>query len=401
MRHWIAIFVLLVSACSPTHTGPLSQTRTGATPTPRLRIATFNTSFFADKPGALLQSLRAGDLRKRKVASVIQRVRPDILLLNEFDYDEDNQTVDAFRALLHQAQDQNQGIDYPYFFRAAVNTGVQSGLDLDANGSVGDPGDAWGFGAYPGQYGMLVLSRYPIDAKALRSFRNFRWSDMPAALRPPGREPGTWYYADETWRQLRLSSKSHWDLPIDTPLGHIHLLTMHPTPPVFDGPEDRHGRRNHDEIRLFADYIDAERAGYLVDDQGRRGGIDADASFVVMGDLNADPIDGESVADAIQQLLVHPRINARFVPKSTGALQKALADGAPNSLHRGDAASDTGDFIEPDSGNLRIDYVLPSQDFEVVDGGVFWPAPGEPGAELADASDHHMVWLDLQRRPAP
>lgn len=59
---------------------------------------------------------------------------------------------------------------------------------------------------------------------------------------------------------LRLSSKSHWDVPIDIPLGdgvtqRVHMLLHHPTPPAFDGQEGRNLRRNHDEIRLFADYV--------------------------------------------------------------------------------------------------------------------------------------------------
>jgi endonuclease/exonuclease/phosphatase family metal-dependent hydrolase len=390
--------LLLIAGCRSASDHSDHVRDVGVAATNSLRVATFNVSFYAGGSGQLTQALRNGDADKLKVVSVIQRVRPDILLLNEFDYETDDSSVELFRNRLREARPGSTGIDYPYYFRAEVNTGVQSGHDLNRNGKLGDAGDAWGFGAYPGQYGMLVLSRYPIDATALRSFRNFRWQDMPGALRPPGAQGEGWFDDDAVWQQLRLSSKSHWDLPIDTPLGRLHLLTMHPTPPVFDGPEDRHGRRNHDEIRLFADYIDAKRARYLVDDRGRRGGIEADASFVVLGDLNADPVDGESASGAIQQLLQHPRINAQFVPRSAGALAKSAADGAPNAAHRGDPATDTGDFLEPGSGNLRIDYVLPSTEFEVVDGGVFWPAPDSPDAELASASDHHMVWLDLRKR---
>jgi nitrous oxide reductase accessory protein NosL len=394
-----ATFALLLIAGCRTASDPSERVSgVGSAATNSLRVATFNVSFYAGGSGQLTQALRNGDADKLKVVSVIQRVRPDILLLNEFDYETDDNSVELFRSRLRETRPGSTGIDYPYYFRAEVNTGIQSGHDLNRNGKLGDAGDAWGFGAYPGQYGMLVLSRYPIDATALRSFRNFRWQDMPGALRPPDAQGKGWFDDDAIWSQLRLSSKNHWDLPIDTPLGRLHLLTMHPTPPVFDGPEDRHGRRNHDEIRLFADYIDAKRAHYLVDDQGRRGGIEADAGFVVLGDFNADPVDGESSGGAIQQLLQHPRINAQFVPRSAGALAKSAADGAPNAAHRGDPATDTGDFLEPASGNLRIDYVLPSTEFEVVDGGVFWPAPDSPDAVLASASDHHMVWLDLRKR---
>lgn len=54
---------------------------------------------------------------------------------------------------------------------------------------------------------------------------------------------------------LRLSSKSHWDLPDYVGDRVVHVLAAHPTPPVFDGPEDRNGLRNADEIRFWADYV--------------------------------------------------------------------------------------------------------------------------------------------------
>ncbi len=52
----------------------------------------------------------------------------------------------------------------------------------------------------------------------------------------------------------------------------------------------------------------------------------------------------------------------------------------------------------PFGGGVRIDYVLPSTDLEIVDGGVFWPAADEDpeGAALAqEASDHRLVWLEV------
>jgi hypothetical protein len=45
---------------------------------------------------------------------------------------------------------------------------------------------------------------------------------------------------------------------------------------------------------------------------------------------------------------------------------------------------------------MRIDYVLPSATLKVVACGVFWPAPGQDGHDLADVSDHHLVWLDVE-----
>ena len=48
---------------------------------------------------------------------------------------------------------------------------------------------------------------------------------------------------------VRLSSTSHWGVPVDVDGSTVRFLVSHPTPPVFDGAEDRNGTRNHDEIR--------------------------------------------------------------------------------------------------------------------------------------------------------
>lgn len=364
-----------------------------------LRVATYNVSLYSEETGGLIRQLEGDDAQAGQIAAVLQQVRPDIVLLNEFDYDPAGRAADLFqqRYLARAQPGGGDPLAYPYRYLAPVNTGVPSGLDLDRNGEVGGDGrdrgnDAWGYGLHPGQYGMLVLSRYPIDAAAVRTFQHLKWSAMPGARAPLDPATGAPWYPPQVWSQLRLSSKSHWDVPITTPQGTVHLLAAHPTPPVFDGREDRNGRRNADEIRLWSEYISptGDRE-WLCDDRGRCGGLAADAEFVVVGDYNADPVDGDGVPGAIAQLLDHPRINARFVPRSTGAASRATERGIPR---RGDLTTHTGDF-GAEGGTLRLDYVLPSDGLRVTDGGVFWPASGEPGSDIADASDHHLVWLDL------
>jgi len=364
--------------------------RAPASGTTQLRVATYNVSLFDDVAGGLAARLAHGDEKARQAAAVIQRVRPDILLVNEFDYQPESEALEVFlRDYLGVGQAGAQAIAYPYHFQGPVNTGVPSGLDLNFDGRSEGPNDAWGFGRHPGQYGMLVLSRYPINAHSVRSFQHFRWSEMPGALKPQAPDSAAPYYPDAVWQQLRLSSKNHWDLPIETPLGTLHFLVMHPTPPVFDGPEDRNGRRNHDEVRLITDYLDAATGDYLIDDQGRRGAIDAGAEFVIAGDLNSDPIDGDSRREAMTRLLTHPRVDASFIPRSAGAAVFKINPMGLPAPQRGEPAARTGSF------GLRVDYVLPSRGWRVLDGGVFWPAPGDPDASLAAASDHHLVWLDL------
>lgn len=363
------------------------------TPIAVVRIATFNVAMNRDRPGALLEELRGGgSAQGRRIAAIVQRVQPDVLLLCEVDRDDAAEAAAVFaREYLAQGQDGLRGIDFEYSFCAPVNTGEPSGFDLDRDGVVGGPGDAFGYGAFPGQYGMVLLSRHPILVDRVRTFRLLPWSAMPGALRPPD------WYDDVTWAALRLSSKNHWDVPIGIGKAVVHALCSHPTPPVFDGPEDRNGRRNHDEIRFWVDYLTPGKADWIVDDAGRTGGLPVGEAFVLLGDLNCDPADGDGRREAIAALLGHPRVQDP-APRSAGGDEASKRQFGANARHLGDPALDTGDFDDAPGkgpGNLRIDYVLPSRSLRVVRAGVFWPAAREPGAALVDASDHRLVWVDL------
>lgn len=361
-----------------------------------IRVATFNVSFNRPKAGDLANDFVSQDnAQANKIAEIIQRVRPDILLLNEVDYDEDGLAIRRFQdKFLSVAHGTAKPIAYAHSFSASVNTGVQSGLDLDNDGQIGGPGDAFGYGYFLGQYGMCLLSRYPINVKQIRTFQNFLWQDMPGALLP--NTDGTPYYTDAELAKLRLSSKSHWDVPIVIEGKVVHLLCSHPTPPVFDGPEDRNGQRNHDEIRFWADDIDETRSSYIYDDRGAKGGLPAESQFILVGDMNADPMDGDSSNNAIDQLLSHPMINSSLVPASLGARLKATRDAGVNRMHRGDSSQDTSDFNDRTVGNLRLDYVLPSNRLKVISCGVYWPAENEEGYNLLDASDHRLVWIEIE-----
>lgn len=367
-----------------------------------VRFATFNASLNRGAAGELVADLSTGeDEQAGTVAEIIQRTRPDVLLVNEFDYAEG--ALDLFRDnYLEVPQKGAEPIDYPYAYVAPSNTGIPSGHDLNNDGSVGGPDDAYGFGEFPGQYGMAVLSRYPIDTDAVRTFQKFRWADMPGAMLPddPGTpEPADWYSPEEL-EEVRLSSKSHWDVPLRFGKRTVHFLVSHPTPPVFDGAEDRNGRRNHDEIRLWADYVHPGRGGYIYDDSGEYGGLEPGSAFVIAGDQNSDPHDGDSIVGAAQQLTEHPRV-VDPLPDSAGAVEAAALQGGANETHLSDPRFDTADFADDGSGNLRADYVLPSKRLRPVDSGVFWPVRDDPLSRLTGvfpfpSSDHRLVWTDVR-----
>lgn len=144
----------------------------------------------------LLKAIMSGeDEQVLAVAAIIQRVRSDILLLNEFDSDFTNLALNEFRAVLASGED---AIAYPYFYAPMGNEGMPSGLDLDGDGVLGEWADSFGFGRFPGSEGMALLSRFPIDSQESRRFSMLKWRDLPDAVLPvvSGGEP----YFRKMWR---------------------------------------------------------------------------------------------------------------------------------------------------------------------------------------------------------
>ena len=385
------ILVLLLPACSMVN----GQT---------IRVATYNTALSRDKPGQLHAALaNADDPQARLIAEVLQRTRPDIVLLQEVDYDPTGKAYADFqRNYLAVSQNGAEPIHYKHVYAPEVNTGVLADVDLDGDGKITRPNDCYGYGLFEGQYGMVVLSKYPIQQQwvnDIRTYREAQWQDKPNHSIPLD----YFSFSDDAKQSLRLSSKTHADIPVAIGQQKIHLLISHPTPPVFDGPEDRNGLRNYDEIGMWVDYLRpydqrAERTTFpVLDGSARVGVMERDKLFVVLGDLNADPNDGESRPGAIQQLLDHPRIND-VMPLSVGAFDASYQQAGKNLTHQSYPAADTADFPDNDRGpgNLRVDYVLPSIELDVIGSGVYWPTTDDPHAYLNKASDHKLVWIDIR-----
>ncbi|PKG82049.1 hypothetical protein CXF85_15820 [Colwellia sp. 75C3] len=362
-----------------------------------IKVATFNVSMDAtnylpkDEIGTgieLINALNNNNQQIKNIAEIIQRSRPDIILLNEFDYIANpKQGVELFlKEYLGKAQQGSQAIDYPYYYYAPVNTGLNTPFDLDNNGEkTNNLGDAQGFGHFPGHFGMVLLSKYPIDKRAIRTFQKFLWKDMPNAIVPI--DPNTnepWYNSQES-QILRLSSKSHWDIPVNVQGKIVHILASHPTPPVFDGKEDRNGARNHDEIRFWQDYITPNKGNYIYDDEGLKGGMKIDSRFVILGDQNASKDEGSARKEGIANLLASPLTNNDITPVSIGGM---------NNSDSPFAANHTAGW------GMRADYVLPSRaGLKLQKNGVFWPKKTSPLYRLIDrrsaSSDHRLVWADL------
>ena len=327
----------------------------GAASAQPLRVATYDPGLSRKGPGLLLRDLTREDAQIDAAIAVIAEARPDILLLTGIDWDHDGLALAALRRRLQAA-----GVDYPHSFAARPNAGMPARLDLDQDGRLGGPGDKQGFGFFTGQKGMAILSRHPIGP--VTDYSDVLWRDQPGQIMPPT--------PPDVAAVQRLSSVGHWDATIMVAGKPLHLLAMAATPPVFDGPEDRNGRRNPDELAFWQSHL-------------------PDAPFVLAGKLNLDPADGDGRPQALQAMLAHV---TDTLPRSDGG---AAARGGVNDSHTGDPGLDTANWPADRMGNLRVDYVLPAKALPVLGSGVFWPAEGPMAETARTASAHRLVWVDL------
>ncbi|GAA4221380.1 hypothetical protein GGQ68_000189 [Sagittula marina] len=296
-----------------------------------VRIATWHGDFSDKGPGLLLQDILADE---RDVSPILEAA-PDILLLTNFDFDAGHAALGALQDRL--AAD---GLDLPYLYATRPNSGWPTGLDLDGDGRFGRPRDAHGYGQFSGQGGMALLSRYPPTLE--RDFSDLLWMEAPDSAMSP---------TDAAREVQRLSSVAHWAICVATPEGDVLLLTLAATPPVFDGPEDRNGRRNLDEVTLWGHYLDG------------RLGAPPDVPAVVLGNFNVDPDRGDGLHDGVRAMLAHPRLQ--------------------------DPQAGTDTVTWDQTGPMRVSYVLPDRVLEVMGAGLIpREAPRVHGA-------HRLVWVDV------
>lgn len=352
-----------------------------------LRVATYNANLTRDASGELLEELSApGAEDAIRAARVIQTVRPDVLVLTGIDIDDGNNVAEAFNTnYLAVGGDDHTGITYPYYYTSSTNAGVDSGADLNRNGTIGDPGDALGYGDFPGDSSMIVYSQYPLDENKVRDFTSMPWKSMPDNSIP-----------DEVTALERdilpLASVSHWDIPIEIDGETLHVLATS----TADASESSYGTdRNHDQIRFWEDYIDAD-AEYIRDHRGERGPLSDDADFVIAGSLKADP-SGKGPADptAITSLLKSDQI---IDPEPAQTVTGSKLSG---SLIRGttDVQHHTGPTPADNDETYRADYVLLSSDLDVKDSGVLETESYDAAQGMFgfpdDEAAHHLVWADV------
>lgn len=328
-----------------------------------LRVMVYDTALSGKGPGLLLRDLERDGERPRAVAKIIALHPPDVLLLTGVDHDRDGQTLTALAAFLDR-----HGLAFPFRYSGPQNQGLPSGADLDGDGRADGPDDDIGFARFPGADGMAILTRHPIATDVVRSWTRLPWAVVPDAAMPlqANRAP---FFPTSIGDVLPVAARGLWAVPIDAPCGRLTLLFGYGPPPIYDGPEDRNGKRGGAHARFWRALIAG--AG-LADDAGDARPLNTGA-FVLGGNFGIDPGRGEGDRAAMRALLAAPAL-ARWAPH--GRMGEATAD------YR--------------IGPMRTDYLLVSAGLTVTGGGVDWPDPESAAGRIAATAGHHRpLWADI------
>lgn len=303
-----------------------------------LRVAMLNADFSRDGPGLLIKDIIEEDESLLPTINALQNLDADILLLTDIDQDDQAWAASELAQIL----------GYTYHYQGPTNRGIQTGYDIDRDGWI-DENDTIGYGEFRGHHGMTIFSKNPITNPL--TFTKVTWSEVEGVIRPEN------YFSDEEWESIPLSTSGIWVVEING----VQFIASYAATPAFDGEEDRNGLRNMAENLWLDQFL---RGKAMADDLGVSQTLAQ--PFVAIGTLNLDPNDGDGHRQTMANLLANPK----------------LRDYGPS----GPLGLATADWRDKGYGALRVDYILPSCEFEHIEGGM----------EPIENNAHFLIWLDLK-----
>jgi hypothetical protein len=239
-----------------------------------------------------------------------------------------------------------------------------------------------GWGEFEGRFNTAVISRFPILRDQARIVTDVAWEDLPDNKIALMKQQTN----IDVPAGFPLFEKGLHVVPVQIGAQVLHLVLLHTVSPAFD-PINPY--RNYDELRGLKLFLDGQLPGVEP--------LPPEAKFIVIGDLNADPDDGDGLSGAIQQVLEHPSLVA-WMPEGAGTKGN---NGKYNTYLSG-CGNDDG-MIPPDPTlkfQMQLDYMLPSSTVgQPLGGEIFFPdfETDKDAYDLAcNASDHRLLSMELE-----
>lgn len=364
----------------------------GALP-PKVRIAQFNL-----REMSTAKLLDGADEQAGAAAQVIAKFAPEIISINELQFDIEGipslgspgapsstqpGTFDGGAQNAKRLAERVAALNPAAAFSFTVLTVGNSGFKW-AGPTLGNPSFVLrGWGDWPGRFNSAILTKFPIAYDKIRVINEFAWDALPDnSIDKMKTEIGTSVPAG-----FPLFEKGILVVPVEIAPGQLlHMVMHHPVAPAFEAINPY---RHFDELHGLKLFLDGTLPGVEP--------LPVGARFVVIGDLNADPEDGDSLDGGIEPILGHPALNV-FFPAGSGTKG---TNGKYNTYLSGCGKDDGTTVDDPTTKfQMQLDYILPSKTFGAAQvGEIFFPDFQSQKADFllaCQASDHRFLYVDVE-----
>ncbi len=288
----------------------------------------------------------------RSAAKTLRELDPDILSINEMQYDRPGVPTTQFRTEGKNIKQfaKLSGLSLPYYSFDPANTGENAKkLENNYYPPMGFPNwieyaDLVNFGMFPGQYSSGALSKYKVRDKVVISKLTWKQFNPQIDLSQFADAKGNPLPED-----IELFDKNFSDITLKIQGKDVHLVLLHTVPAFgFGNKNTPNFLRNRDQLAFLKWYLTGQPERPDLDIKP----LNKETRFIAMGDWNID-YKKEQGGEIIKSLMT------QFQPWLEN----------PNSTYIGDNFSQNTDF------SATLDYILLSHHFKILNSGILSPDP--------------------------
>ncbi len=305
----------------------------------------------------------------RKAVQVSQKFTWHLFSVNEMQYDMPSVPDSSYQSSgenMHNLMRLISGKESSLFSYAfgPANTGLLAKQKKDGSYEVNthakrvmELADKVNFGIFSGQYSSGAASRFPIESTKIISSIPWKVFNSKLDLSQYRDSDGNKFPANK-----QLFDKNFTDAVVNVKGKKVHFILLHAVPAHhFGNPKSPNNKRNHDQLAFLEWYLSGKSSVFSGKELRWKNSknekvvkpIAKDATFVAVGDWNVDIRDDKKPGSMVLRSLYK-----KFKPwKEWG-----------NNFITYESSS-----FAPKGWTAQLDYILLSNDIEVVEGGVHSP----------------------------